>query len=531
MNRLKLFFPMLAFSAFFFVACDDNDLVAPPVPPVDPPVEEVTLKIELSEPTANSVKMTVTPSDDQTTYYFDVIRKSLFEKEHNSDWKTYVEGMIRYLTDEGKTLAEAITVITTTGVCEYEFKELHPDTEYLAVAMGINREGNISTGVECVSFATSDIVSDNLFELKILKTEYDNVEFEISPANEDPYFYSVYPKAMCDRYTDDQILERLLAENAGMIDFFLVTGKSTVTRDDNFTIWNTDTGYYILVFGYDKGVATTKLHKFEVRTSKPTTTPENVTFTFVSRDITSTGFVVDVVPSDKTVEYMWSILSEEEYEANKNNMKAFAENYVIEANLDMLDQNLSRGDEGNIFSHLTPDMEYYVWCVCMDEMGKTQAEVQCSKPIRIAATMIGESEVRISMGKYFNGDDLYALNSEKYADARGKAYVSVTFQQDEKAAMWYGTLSEEDLTSPELLSDMDIVATFESRQEYWFPTTKLYLCNWDAPYTVLAVAKDKSGNFSEVVRELHTFSRDKAAPVSEFVEPEENPVSNLLCVK
>ncbi len=526
MNRLKLFFSILALAACTFTACDDDDTVAP-IPPA-PPVEVVTLQIELSEPTSTSVKMTVTPSDEQLTYYFDVIQKSLFETEHNSDWKTYVAGMIKYLTDEGKTLAESITLITTTGGSEYEFAELYPNTEYLAVAMGIDREGAISTEVECVPFATPNVVSENFFELKVLKTEYDNVEFEITPANEDPYFYSVYPKAMCDRYTDDQILERLLAENAGMIDFFLVTGKSTVTRDDNFTIWNTDTSYYILVFGYDQGVPTTKLHKFEVRTSKPTTVPENVTFTFNSRDITSTGFAVDVVPSDKTVEYMWSILSKEEYEANKADMRAFAENYVVEANLDMLDRNLSRGDEGNIFSHLTPDTEYYVWCVCMDEMGKTQAEVQCSKPIKTAATVIGESKVQISMGKYFNGDDLYALNPQKYADARGKAYVSVTFHQDEKAAMWYGTLSEEDLTLSETLSDMDIIATFESRQEYWFPTTKLYLCNWDAPYTVLAAAKDKQGNFSEVVRELHTFSRDKAAPISEFVEPDKNPVSNLM---
>ena len=51
------------------------------------------------------------------------------------------------------------------------------------------------------------------------------------------------------------------------------------------------------------------------------------------------------------------------------------------------------------------------------------------------------------------------------------------------------------------------------------PTGKLYWADWDAEYTILAVAIGKDENYSKVFRLTTTFTKDGANDISEFVKP------------
>lgn len=62
---------------------------------------------------------------------------------------------------------------------------------------------------------------------------------------------------------------------------------------------------------------------------------------------------------------------------------------------------------------------------------------------------MSDAGVSAVIGKYFNGDDLYALDSEKYASGRGMAYVEVTFSANDEAVVWYGTMVKEDPSDPD----------------------------------------------------------------------------------
>ena len=70
-----------------------------------------------------------------------------------------------------------------------------------------------------------------------------------------------------------------------------------------------------------------------------------------------------------------------------------------------------------------------------------------SDPIETLPKAVSNATVTATIDKYFNGDDLYALDNEKYADCRGQAYVMVTFAA-ENAKEWYGTMIAEDPNDP-----------------------------------------------------------------------------------
>lgn len=136
---------------------------------------------------------------------------------------------------------------------------------------------------------------------------------------------------------------------------------------------------------------------------------------------------------------------------------------------------------------------------------------------------MSNATVTATIDKYFNGDDLYALDNEKYADCQGQAYVMVTFAA-ENAKEWYGTMVAEDPNDPtSAISDDEVIETLLVGGT-WCPTGKLYLCKWDTEHTILAVGVAADENPGVLLRQSHTFTKAGAAPVSEFVAPESQGV-------
>ena len=159
----------------------------------------------------------------------------------------------------------------------------------------------------------------------------------------------------------------------------------------------------------------------------------------------------------------------------------------------------------------------------IDEFGKPQADVYISDPITTLPKAVSDATVTATIDKYFNGDDLYALDNEKYADCRGQAYVMVTFAA-ENAKEWYGTMVAEDPNDPtSAISGVEVIETLLVGGT-WCPTGKLYLCKWDTEHTILAVGVAADENPGVLLRQSHTFTKAGAAPVSEFVAPESQGV-------
>lgn len=526
---MKRFFLFLTLAALCAACNDDKTPEITPDPPTPPDPAKPTLTITMSDITATSATMTVVPSSNDVAYLNNIISEAIFAKHHHSDVATFISNLLSDTDYWGdKSVAEIVAENTVTGKNIYQPDKLTPNTDYVAFAVGLDKDGGLTTEPVTMKFKTEELDARITFQLNVLKQEWDNVDFEIIPSNdEDYYYYTIKPLSFCSTRTDEELLNVLVSENGFLMDFMSVQGTTTIVRTEDetpYTYYNPDTGYQMLVVGYDLNahMISTKLSRFDIRTSKPEGNPAACTFDTAVTDIGSRSATVTIVPSDPQLTYAWDLMDAELYETYKNKLDEFVSAYVDEVGIDQLEDDVrAYGEQGNMFINvLEPNTTYYVWAVCMDENGKPTSDVRISDPFMTLETIVSSATVTVTIEKYFNGDEVYAIDPDTYALSKGMAYVPVTFKASDDAKSWFGGLFEDDMDD---YGDWEIIESLSTNFEYAFPTGKLYNCNWDQPYTIIAFAQDKENNYSKVYRRIVTFTKESAAPISEFTAPESAP--------
>lgn len=483
----------------------------------EPPVSDVTFEIKLSEPTASGVDVTVTPSSNEAVYYYDVLSVEVLKEAHSGDLAVYMTNMMKEAVSSFGSVEEAMKKLCTKGESSHSFSRLNSDTDYVAFAAGLNAQGVVNTEIKSVSFRTAALAQGLSFKIEFSNYAYDGVDYKITPSDMEARYYSAIRPAFAYRnMSDEEILNTVAAEDGFMIDFYATTGVSEYTNEH---VWATDTEYLVVVFGWENYAPSTGLFKFPFRTSKPTIDPADCQFTVTPSDITSRSLKIKITPSDNTVMYMYDLIADEDYQPYKTDMESYVREYVQQG-IAMLDNNRVRGEAGYSYQKmLEPGTTYYVWTACIGETGELESKVHLSDPIQTLPNQLSKATVTATVNKYFNGDDLYAKDPVKYASYQGKAYVSVTFEATD-AATWYGTLVEENPRDPtSAISDAEIIEGLVNGNGTFCPTGKLYLCNWDVENTILAVGVGTDDNTGALLRQTHVFTKDGAAPVSEFVDP------------
>lgn len=521
-----------ALAALPLTGCDDAVTDPDPVPP--PPGDEPVLTIDLSEPTATEVTMTVTPSSDEFLYHSNVISVETLELYHESSLEVY---MANLLADEqawpGMTREQIVARIAETGASVYTATKLAPNTEYVAFAMALDESGEIISKIASRNFRTRRIVlSDLSFECEVLKQEIDNIDFTIVPSNdEEEYFVGIRTKAYCELFADsDRLMDAILEAESDYLRFALNQGPFTATSEDfvPFTFYTPDTGYELVAFGFsaEQMQPTTELFRFPIRTLGSEGAPEQCTFEAKVSELKTTSASVSITPSDPYATYIWDIIDAAAMERVKEDFDDYLIEHIHEkGGMENLEELRTYGGNWNSWmEELEAGTQYYVWAVCVDEYGRPTAPVRFFSPFETVKAVVSEkASVSVTLNNYFNGDEVAAA----YPDApfskgiAGKAYVSLTFAAEGEVSKWYGALSQEDLSSEEELSDEEIIKILTGDMKYLFPTGSLYAEEWDKPYTALAVAQDKDGNFTKVLRKVFTFTKEGAAPISQFVAPEQ----------
>lgn len=483
----------------------------------EPPVSDVTFEIKLGEPTASGVDVTVTPSNNEAVYYYDVLAVEVLNESHSGDLAVYMTNMMNEAVKSFGSVEEAMKKLCTKGESSYSFSRLNSDTDYVVFAAGLNAQGVVNTEIKSVPFRTAALAQGLSFEIEFSNYAYDGVDYKITPSDMEARYYSAIRPAFAYKgLSDEDLLNTIAAEDSFMIDFYATTG---ITEYTNEHVWATDTEYLVLVFGWENYAPSTGLFKFSFRTSKPTIDPADCQFTVTPSDVTSRSMNIKITPSDNTVMYMYDLIADEDYQPHKADMESYVREYVQQG-IAMLDNNRVRGEAGySYLKMLEPGTTYYVWTACIGETGELESKVHLSNPIQTLPNQLSNATVTATVNKYFNGDDLYAMDPVKYASYQGKAYVSVTFEATD-AATWYGTLVEENPKDPtSAISDAEIIEGLVNGSGTWCPTGKLYLCNWDVENTILAVGVGTDDNTGKLLRQTHVFTKDGASPVSEFVDP------------
>lgn len=186
---------------------------------------ELILHFEILETTPVSVKIAVTPSNNQEQYFFATATKEQYE-QYGSD-KEYMNAILDYF---GPYLP------ISQGYAEAEIQQLEPDTDHYVVGFGYN--GYYSTELFKTEFRTTstDDPSDIHFEISPEVVNQFNMTIKFIPSNSYTYYHAnLIEKDLFDEYGGDQ--NAIVRHYSETIDK-LTEMYPQYTRDEILEIWS-----------------------------------------------------------------------------------------------------------------------------------------------------------------------------------------------------------------------------------------------------------------------------------------------------
>ena len=230
--------------------------------------------ISVTNITTNSATVTVTPSDNDTSYYFDVIEKDYLDAYTNSadflaDYVAEIKAYIDELNAYGYGITFADFVSYGKDSYDYEAGTLDPNTEYYAIAFGLSEEGKVTSDLNKKVFTTlssgnsgGSNTSNNTFQVNVTDITSNGATVSVTPSNYDTYYFDVIEKDIYDMYTDKKELAAdYMAEIAEACkDYGYTIADVLSSGSDAYSFegyLDPNTAYYALAFGVSTSGAIT----------------------------------------------------------------------------------------------------------------------------------------------------------------------------------------------------------------------------------------------------------------------------------
>ena len=492
------------------------------LPPYDGPV---SFEIDIKEEN-NIMDVTVTPDHDGVYYYWNLMDKETYDsyaKVHGDDpkavFQAYVNWDIQDLIDYEylTTRAEYYDWYSDINEVNSQF-ECMALTEYIVYACKWDENCNF-TGDPVYKWHTSADVapSDN----KISVTVGDDVDqssfyVEVKTTNNDPYVMIAEPSEVMSGMSDEQIYARLLDDYGAFgLGYFVFEGDV----EGRMTGLQPDTEYTMVVFGFKAGKKTTAMQKFEVKTH-PACLPEDCAFDFVLDEVESNALSITVIPSDASHYYYWYVYT---LDTTADQVKEDITGVIDKIYYGDIDEfsyyELSQGRSSGNIPFLAPNTQYKVAAVIMNQWsGEFLADVVFSEPFSTGDENYADITITAAFDKFYNGDDLYAINPNAGAQYNGYAMVPVTVTIDGEYSSYYYTIFEyvTGLENPDKYPDAYLYQNLVYHGVNYTQSVN-FRAPWDKAVVIAAMAIDKQGRYSRVYRKKYTFRKYNASPISDLL--------------
>lgn len=245
--------------------------------PVDP--TGGTFEISVTDITANSAAITVTPSIVGATFYWSIATAEEIEGASDADIVKNVivaeieEGIEYYAAEYGIELT--IADLLLKDVDSYTFKSLSANTEYVVLAAYLDAEGNLQESLVKQPFTTLEA---QLIDLTFTISQNEN-GITITPSdNENAWDYIIISKSVFDTYGADYIAAAIYGKYGAE---YAVTGELALAWDgEDITYYCKEDGTYVLVvWGAGESGVNTLAASLEFEYSTQTEGIENIELT------------------------------------------------------------------------------------------------------------------------------------------------------------------------------------------------------------------------------------------------------------
>lgn len=497
----------------------------------NPVIPELTFTIKVSISGCEAATVAVTPSDDLQPYCLSLLN----EAEYHAcagEASIHLSALIRREkeADPALTDEQIVASLQRTGPAVETYRELVPGSSYHAMVFGLADDASCTTQARIEAFATpGQPAANDGFEVRVTDVGATVATVSVTPDNDAmPYYFDIVTEADYAACGGDlsiilsELLSFLREQNPGRSTEEITAAiQSRGPDSDTIGPLPPSTGFYAFAIGLDDdGTCTTEAQVTPFRTLK-TSDPAKCSFTLWVDDIGNRSATVGVIPSDGTTGYFTSVIPESEYAGDvqlSERIRRAIEQIATERNLsvtEVVEAICYHGPSSEYQDGLDSSTDYYAFAYALNP-DATAAGAITKQRFTTLGENISAATCTLECDRYFDGDELHALDPVKYANLKGKVYASITAHPSTDALHWYAALGRGDMTDPTFYPDE---TTINALLQAGTPdkTQMLYVAEWGEA-TLLAVAADEYYQFGTVFRLLINFDKTGASP-AETLDP------------
>ena len=488
-------------------------------------VEAFTYSILSNESTALSIE--VTPADKETAY----ICRTYTKAHMDAFGLIYDEGIINYdldaIADEAyaasQTLLNYLQNIARKGQAIVDFTELVPDTEYVVYCYHINlsngqpTDGEVYT--ETIRTAKVQNIDENIsmsFEVKgahvtqTVTTKYPETYYytECWSMNDFKAYFgsSATPEEIFPRRWNEQVtMKRDMGyQPATIIADLCKQGTQTIEYNE----LKADTEYVFYVFAVDPETAFTATDIVTESVYTSNATDSGVTIAIEVKNIFYTTADIYFTASDPTATFRRTVLTKEQYQAcgstDAERFAAFEANGYVNSYTatGYTDLNYTKGQAGVTFVAIAFGVE-----------GETPNTRIFSKEFTFLSDTPGTSNITLSFTEFYTLSEVAAVDAEhwgNYTAYENYALVPMTINGVEEGDEVYYMLDTRPLDWYSKQSQWLSEVAQSSHLKNQYHNCYMQL-EYEKEYIIVAVAKDKNGNFGTLfTTELYLYKSDAA---------------------
>lgn len=490
---------------------------------------------EVVENKPTSLNITVTPADLGTAYVCQAYTKAYIDAFGlNNDMALINNDMSLFSSTAyalGQTLLNYLQNISHTGKAfDVIFEGLTPDTDYVVYSYHIN----LNSG-EAISEVYREVI--HTAKPETLEASFD-MDFEINgaqikqtitPSDESLVYYIGYMSVIDFKsyYGNVDMAETFVAkwnsdcaikQNMGYFPSQILEeyGKKG-TQTFEYKDLEAETEYVFYVFALSPETAFVASDIVLETVSTEAAQASGMTIEITVEDIYATTANVYWTASDPNGKFARSVFTLSEYNAlgstDEERFATIAANYSFYVATGETDMNLSK---------LIPNTTYVAFAYGLD--GVTPNTKIFTKEFVTKEKVAGTSNIQMTLGQHFNIDEAAEVDPEHWGSFAGwdnYALVPVTISGVQSTDEIYWTLT----TAPTDYYNYDDEWIRDITSNEFYHHYKYENCYFQLPYeneySLIAVAKDKDGNFGQLLKmDIYLYKSD-AADISTYVYVEE----------
>ena len=499
---------------------------------------DVTFEIETTVD-GNSAEYVVTPSDDETIWYFYTIPTATFDYYQSPDaYGMSLEQFYLYCLQmqidgyrgAGYDDNTILNALFHKGQLTLEAKDLTANASYTNMVAGfvIDESGviTLATDVTTSTYTTGDAKAVELsFQISVTDVETNRAAIKITPSDNTKTFCWMVME-WDGVATADEVMNEIVAMYGGWMNsgMMLYTGVQDFTGGPGsaykYRLDAPDTDYLVVAFGYAGGITTeAKMVTFH---TLPAPGAELTEFNMTATNISAYGFTVGITPSEASTYYIFDVIEPADWDET---LAVEAINAGIAEILEMqqmfdpnvtLSQVLSmyyyRGAYNVTVSGMTPNTTVMGYICAIDHKTGTVAKTHVFNPLA-TTTEVGSITPSVELVGNYSGKEENGTIFGDAAYTAEKAITVVKYTNFDGARSLFGSMMTDNNLN---FSDSELFG-----QAYWASVStsqpySFYLVDWDIEQTALAYAVDANGLAGGVGRLLTCATAENKNDIEEL---------------